>query len=142
MKSLLLLMFTFCTLSAQEDIKTLSQLQDRRIKVSGPYIHAARAIFSKAEKATDGEKAAFIKAATDLKELQAYVCPSYGTRFRINIDSAGFEQNQIKLDGFCKIMEEAKIQTSLPATRAQLNEGQRFLDALYQALQLPVVFSP
>jgi hypothetical protein len=142
MKSLLLLIFTFCTLCAQDDIKTLSQLKDRRIKVSGPYISSTHAIYSKAEKATDVEKAAFIKAAIDLREFQAYVCPSYGTRFRINIDTAGFEQNQIKLDGYCKIMEEAKIQTSLPATRAQLNEGQRFLDALYQALQLPIVFNP
>lgn len=140
MKYLLALVLTCCALVAQEGIETLGQLNAYRLKVSGSYLKALRPIYDNAEKATDGEKAAFLAAVIELKALQSYMCPEYGKRISINKDYANFVENDKKLNSFHKIMKEAKIKTSLPATREELNEAQIFLDAFYKAMQLPVKF--
>ncbi|MEY3812952.1 MAG: hypothetical protein RL495_899 [Verrucomicrobiota bacterium] len=141
MKAVLLLLFTCCTIVAQENIETLSQLDDYRRKISGPYLKALDPIYRKADKATDEEQSAFIAAAIDLKALKAYMCPTYGKRISINKYHANIVENDKRLEALYKIMKEAKIKTSLPATRAELNEAQKFLDAFYKAMQLPVVLN-
>jgi hypothetical protein len=140
MKNGLALLLLCCATFAQENIETLKQLDDYRMKVNGAYLKALNPIYNKGEKASDDEKAAFVAAVADLKALQAYMCPQYGKKISINKDHANFVENDKKLDAFYKAMKEAKIKTSLPATRAELNEAQKFLDAFYKAMQLPVKF--
>jgi hypothetical protein len=140
MKHALALILACCAIVAQEGIETLGQLNTYRLKVNGSYLKAHRPIYDNAEKATDGEKAAFLAAVIELKALQSYMCPEYGKRISINKDYANFVENDKKLNSFYKVMKEAKIKTSLPATREELNEAQIFLDAFYKAMQLPVKF--
>ena len=140
MKHALVLLLLCCVSFAQENIETLKQLDDYRLKVNGSYLKALHPIYNKGEKASDAEKAAFVAAVIDLKALQDYMCPPYGRKIDVRSDRANFMENDKKLDLFYKAMKEAKIKMSLPATRAELNEAQKFLDAFYGAMQLPVKF--
>ena len=141
MKHALALLLLSCVLCAQENFETLGQLDDYRRQVNGAYLKAQNPIYNKAEKVSDDEKAAFVVAATALQKLQDYMCPTYGKRLAIMKERANLELNNKELERLYKIMKDAKIATSLPATRAELNEAQNFLDAFAKAMQLPVVFT-
>jgi hypothetical protein len=141
MKAILLLVFTCCAAVAQENIETLSQLDDYRRQVNGDYLKALRPVYVKGVEATPDEKTQFIAAALNLKKLQKYMCPTYGKRLAINNERANPVLNNKELERLYRIMKNAKISTSLPATRAELNEAQQFLDAFAKAMQLPVIFT-
>lgn len=141
MKLALALIFLSCVLCAQENIETLGQLDDYRRQVNGAYLKALNPVYNQGEKVTSDERAAFVDAAKALQKLQDYMCPTYGKRLAIIKERANLELNNKELERLYKIMKDAKIATSLPATRAELNEAQKFLDAFAKAMQLPVVFT-
>jgi hypothetical protein len=118
--------------------ESLSQFDSHRKDVCAAYLKAAVPIYNKGEIASEEEKVAFIAAAGELARLQAYV----GKKRRLSLSprsNAGLREiNMQKINDLYAKMAAAKIQTTLPASRAELNEASIYINALGQLMQLPV----
>ena len=120
---------------------SLSLFDDYRKKVCAGYMKAAAPIYAKGEAVTDEEKTSFTEAAKELVRLRAYVGKSKSTK-RLSLSSKGNESlrvlDQEKLNDYYAKMLAAEIKTDLPATREELNEASKYINALGQLMQLPV----
>ena len=120
--------------------ESLSLFDRHRKNVCSAYLKAASPIYNKGEAASSVEKEAFTAAAKELVRLQSYI----GKRRRLSLDATrtsatqGVDYETIN-DCYAK-MSAAKIATSLPATRAELNEASIYINALGKIMQLPVSF--
>jgi len=117
--------------------ESLSAFEDHRRKVTAAYMKASNPIYNKGEAATKEEKAAFTPAAIELARLQGYV----GKRRSIFLKSdneASMELNRKKMQEAYGKMAAAEIKTTLPATRAELNEASKYMNALGELMRLPV----
>jgi len=119
--------------------ESLSLFDTHRRNVCSAYLKAANAIYNKGEIASEEEKSAFVSAALELERLQAYV----GKSRRLSLDpqksnAAMRDVNMEKISDLYAKMAAAKIATSLPASRAELNEASVYINALGQLMQLPV----
>lgn len=149
---LLLICCTFCYAAPQKKAKSapqvaalqfgsLSLFDDYRKKVCAAYMKAAAPIYAKGDAVTDEEKTSFTEAAKELVRLRAYVGKSYSSS-RFSLSPKGNESlreiNEEKLkDAYAKMLA-AEIKTDLPATREELNEASKYINALGQLMQLPV----
>jgi hypothetical protein len=120
--------------------ESLSLFDRHRKNVCSAYLKVASPIYNKGEAASSVEKEAFTAAAKELVRLQSYI----GKRRRLSLDATrtsatqGVDYETIN-DCYAK-MSAAKIATSLPATRAELNEASIYINALGKIMQLPVSF--
>jgi hypothetical protein len=117
--------------------ESLGAFEDHRRKVTAAYMKASNPIYNKGEAATKEEKAAFTPAAIELARLQGYV----GKRRSIFLKSdneASMELNRKKMQEAYGKMAAAEIKTTLPATRAELNEASKYMNALGELMRLPV----
>jgi hypothetical protein len=142
MKYALAFVLTCCALCAQDKpplrFGSLSLFDDYRKTVCAAYMKAAAPIYAKGDSVTDEEKKAFADAVQELVRLQAYM----GKFKRLALSSKSNAairvlENEKLNDAFAK-MDAAQIKTDLPATRAELNEASKYINALGQAMQLPV----
>ena len=121
--------------------ESLSLFDTHRKNVCAAYLRASVPIYNKGEIASEAEKAAFIAAAHELVRLQAYV----GKVRRLNLSSksnaALREVNMEKMSNLYAKMAAAKIPTTLPAGRPQLNEASIYIHALGELMQLPVALN-
>ena len=118
--------------------ESLSLFDTHRKNVCSAYMKAASPIYNKGEAATADEKAAFTVAAAELVRLQSYI----GKSRRLSLSSksngpARAVDSETMSECYAK-MSDAKIATSLPATRAQLNEASIYINGLGRIMQLPV----
>lgn len=118
--------------------ESLSLFDTHRKNVCSAYMKAASPIYNKGEAATADEKAAFTVAAAELVRLQSYI----GKSRRLSLSSksngpARAVDSETMSECYAK-MSDAKIATSLPATRAQLNEASIYINGLGKIMQLPV----
>jgi hypothetical protein len=118
--------------------ESLSLFDTHRKNVCSAYIKAASPIYNKGEAATADEKAAFTVAAAELVRLQSYI----GKVRRLSLSSKNNATSRVAdsatmSECYAK-MSAAKIATSLPATRAELNEASIYINGLGNIMQLPV----
>ena len=99
---------------------------------------AALPIYNKGEAASENEKAAFCVAASELVRLQAYIGKKRPLGLSSNSNAAMRALNSEKMVECYAKMSSAKIATSLPVTRTELNEASIYINALGQLMQLPV----
>lgn len=118
--------------------ESLSLFDTHRKNVCSAYMKAAFPIYNKGEAASDEEKAAFIAAAAEIVKLQAYVGKSRRLSLSSKSNAALRAVNTEKMNDFYAKMSAAKIATTLPATRAELNEASIYINNLSQLMQLPV----
>jgi TPR repeat protein len=118
--------------------ESLSLFDAHRKNVCAAYIKAASAIYDKGDAASETEKAAYVDAALELVRLQTYVGKSRRLSLTSKNNAAMRAVNAEKMNEFYAKMAAAKIATSLPASRADLNEGTNYINALGQLMQLPV----
>lgn len=118
--------------------ESLSLFDAHRKNVCSAYMKAAFPIYNKGEAASDEEKAAFIAAAAEIVKLQAYVGKSRRLSLSSKSNAAMRAVNTEKMNEFYAKMSAAKIATTLPATRAELNEASVYINNLSQLMQLPV----
>ena len=119
--------------------ESLSLFDIHRKNVCSAYLKAASPIYNKGEAASSDEKEAFTVAAAEITRLQSYM-----KRRPVSLDvgRAGLTRNVDSAnmsDCYAKI-SAAKIATTLPATRAELNEASIFINALGRIMLLPVSF--
>ena len=120
--------------------ESMSAFEEHRRKVCAAYLQASNAIYNKGESATKDEKAKFITAALELERLQTYV----GKRrplFLKSDNAPTMELNKGKLQEAYGKMAAAEIKTTLPATRAELNEASKYMNALGELMLLPVALA-
>ena len=120
--------------------ESMSAFEEHRRKVCAAYLQASNAIYNKGESATKDEKAKFITAALELERLQTYV----GKRrplFLKSDNAPTMELNKGKLQEAYGKMAAAEIKTTLPATRAELNEASKYMNALGELMRLPVALA-
>lgn len=142
MKHLLAFVLTCCALCAQDkpplSFGSIGLFDDHRKNVCSAYLKASSPIYNKGDAATDEEKKAFTVAAQELVRLQAYI----GKVRRLTLSSKSNESTRDlekeKLNEAYAKMAAAQIKTGLPATRAELNEASKYINALGQIMQLPV----
>ena len=118
--------------------ESLSLFDTHRKNVCSAYMKAASPIYNKGEAATADEKAAFTVAAAELVRLQSYIGKS--RRLSLSSKSNGPTRavdSETMSECYAK-MSDAKIATSLPATRAQLNEASIYINGLGKIMQLNV----
>lgn len=120
--------------------ESLSLFDAYRKNVCAAYMKAASPIYNKGEAASEAEKAAFVAAATELTRLQAYVGKSHRLSLSGKSNAAMRAVNTEKMNECYAKMAAAKIATTLPASRADLNEGSTYINSLGQLMQLPVSF--
>ncbi len=122
---------------------SLSLFDDYRRKICADYMKAALPIYNKGDAATESEKESFSLTASELVRLQAYVGKKYSHPLVLNStsNSALWEINNRKLEDLYAKISAADIKTSTPATRTELNEASKFINALGQLMQLPVVLN-
>jgi len=130
---------TTTRITSQLRFGSLALFEDYRRKVQGDYAKASSPIYSKGDAANDEEKKAFVAAAGELAKLQAYVGIRRSISLNPKINAALREINQQKISDAYAVMRAAKIKTDLPATRAELNEATKYINALGQLMQMPVV---
>ncbi len=118
--------------------ETLSAFDTHRKNVCAAYMKAAYPIYNRGEIASEEEKAAFTVAAAELARLQAYI----GKTRRLSLSAKSNEAlravNSEKMRELYAKMSSAKIATTLPVTRTELNEASIYINALGQLMQLPV----
>jgi TPR repeat protein len=118
--------------------ESLSLFDTHRKNVCSAYMKAALPIYNKGETASENEKAAFVAAVTDLARLQSYIGKSRPLSLNSMNNGAMRAVNSDKMSECYSKMASAKIATTLPVTRAQLNEASIYINALGQLMQLPV----
>ena len=144
MKYALAFILSCCALCAQDktplNFGSIGLFDEYRKNVCSAYLKASAPIYNKADAASEEEKKAFLVAAQELVRLQAYMGKVRRLSLSPKSNESTRELNKEKLnDAFAK-MAAAEIKTELPATRAELNEASKYINALGQAMQLPVVF--
>jgi hypothetical protein len=120
--------------------ESLSLFDAYRKNVCAAYMKAASPVYNKGEAASEAEKAAFVAAATELARLQAYIGKSHRLSLSGKSNAAMRAVNTEKMNECYARMAAAKIATTLPASRADLNEGSTYINSLGQLMQLPVSF--
>lgn len=145
MKHALTLILACCTLVAQQaaplQFGSLKLFDEHRRTVCAAYMKASSPIYSKGDAATDAERKVFTDAANELVRLQAYVGKARRLALITNSNKSMHELNKAKMDDAYAEMAAAKIKTDLPASRAELNEASKYINALGQIMQLPVSLS-
>jgi len=120
--------------------ESMSAFEDHRRKICAAYLQASNPIYNKGEAVTKDEKEKFVTTALELERLQAYV----GKRRSLVLkrdNEASMEMNRSKWQEAYGKMAAAEIKTDLPATRAELNEASKYMNALGELMRLPVVLS-
>ena len=117
---------------------SLSSFDEHRRKVCAAYLKAAAPIYSKGEVANKEEKAAFTVAALELVRLQTYVGKRRSLLLNSNKNDTLKALNTEKINEAYGKMTAAEIKTTLPATRAELNEASKYMNALGDLMRLPV----
>jgi hypothetical protein len=142
MKYLLAFVLTCCALCAQDktplNFGSIGLFDDHRKNVCSAYLKASSPIYNKGDAATDEEKKAFTVAALELVRLQAYIGKVRRLTLSSKSNEATRDLEKEKLNEAYAKMAAAKIKTDLPATRAELNEASKYINALGQIMQLPV----
>jgi len=118
--------------------ESLSLFDAHRKNICSAYFKASSPIYNKGEGASEDEKAAFIVAAAEVARLQAYIGKSRRLSLSSQSNAAMRTINSEKMNECYAKMSAAKIATTLPATRAELNEASIYINALGQLMQLPV----
>lgn len=120
--------------------ESMSAFEDHRRKICAAYLQASNPIYNKGEAATKDEKEKFVTTALELERLQTYV----GKRRSLVLKSdneAAKEMNRSKMFEAYGKMAAAEIKTTLPATKAELNEASKYMNALGELMRLPVALS-
>jgi len=99
---------------------------------------AASPIYNKGEAATSDEKAAFTVAAAELVRLQSYIGKSRRLSLSSKSNAASRAVDSETMSECYAKMSAAKIASTLPATRAELNEASIYINGLGKIMQLPV----
>ena len=118
--------------------ESLSLFDAHRKNVCSAYMKAASPIYNKGEAATADEKAAFTVAAAELVRLQSYIGKSRRLSLSSKSNAASRAVDSATLSDCYAKMSAAKIATSLPATRAELNEASIYINGLGKIMQLNV----
>ena len=118
--------------------ESLSLFDAHRKNVCSAYMKAASPIYNKGEAATADEKAAFTVAAAELVRLQSYIGKSRRLSLSSKSNAASRAIDSATLSDCYAKMSAAKIATSLPATRAELNEASIYINGLGKIMQLNV----
>jgi TPR repeat protein len=118
--------------------ESLSLFDAHRKNVCSAYMKAASPIYNKGESATADEKAAFTVAAAELVRLQGYIGKSRRLSLSSKGNAASRAADSATMSECYARMSAAKIATSLPATRAELNEASIYINGLGKIMQLPV----
>ena len=118
--------------------ESLSLFDAHRKNVCSAYMKAASPIYNKGEAATADEKAAFMVAAAELVRLQSYIGKSRRLSLSSKSNAASRAVDSATLSDCYAKMSTAKIATSLPATRAELNEASIYINGLGKIMQLNV----
>ena len=118
--------------------ESLSLFDAHRKNVCSAYMKAASPIYNKGEAATADEKAAFMVAAAELVRLQSYIGKSRRLSLSSKSNAASRAVDSATLSDCYAKMSAAKIATSLPATRAELNEASIYINGLGKIMQLNV----
>jgi len=118
--------------------ESLSLFDAHRKNVCSAYMKAASPIYNKGEAATSDEKAAFTVAAAELVRLQGYIGKSRRLSLSSKGNAASRAADSATMSECYARMSAAKIATSLPATRAELNEASIYINGLGKIMQLPV----
>ena len=121
--------------------ESLSQFDAHRKNVCSAYMKAASPIYNKGEAATADEKAAFTVAAAELVRLQRYIGKARSLSLSSKSNAAMRAVNTENMNECYAKMSAAKIATTLPATRAELNGASIYINGLGQLMQLPVSLS-
>jgi len=121
--------------------ESLSLFDTHRKNVCSAYIKAASPIYNKGEAATADEKAAFTVAAAELVRLQRYIGKARPLSLSSKSNAAMRAVNTENMNECYAKMSAAKIATTLPATRAELNGASIYINGLGQLMQLPVSLS-
>ncbi len=118
--------------------ESLSLFDEHRKNVCSAYMKAALPIYNKGETATRAEKEAFEAAAAEIARLQSYIGKTRRLSLSSKINGGMRAVNSEKMTECYSKMASAKIATTLPVSRAQLNEASIYINALGQLMQLPV----
>lgn len=118
--------------------ETLSLFDVYRKNVCSAYMKAAMPIYNKGENASSEEKMAFTVAAAELVRLQSYIGKTRRLDLGSKVNGAMRAVNSEKMNDCYAKMSSAKIATTLPVTRTELNEASIYINALGQLMQLPV----
>lgn len=118
--------------------ESLSLFDAHRKNVCSAYMKAASPIYNKGEAATADEKAAFTVAAAELVRLQSYIGKSRRLSLSSKSNAASRAVDSATLSDCYAKMSAARIATSLPATRAELNEASIYINGLGKIMQLNV----
>ena len=118
--------------------ESLSLFDAHRKNVCSAYMKAASPIYNKGEAATADEEAAFMVAAAELVRLQSYIGKSRRLSLSSKSNAASRAVDSATLSDCYAKMSAAKIATSLPATRAELNEASIYINGLGKIMQLNV----
>jgi len=118
--------------------ESLSLFDAHRKNVCSAYIKAASPIYNKGEAATSDEKAAFTVAAAELVRLQSYIGKSRRLSLSSKSNAASRAVDSETMSECYAKMSAAKIASTLPATRAELNEASIYINGLGKIMQLPV----
>ncbi len=118
--------------------ESLALFDAHRKNVCSAYMKAALPIYNKGETASEEEKAAFVSTAAELAMLQSYIGKARRLSLSSSNNGAMRGVNSDKMSECYSKMASAKIATTLPVTRAQLNEASIYINALGQLMQLPV----
>lgn len=120
--------------------ESLSLFDTHRKNVGSAYMKAASPIYNKGEAASADERAAFTVAAAELARLQKYIGKARPLSLSSNSNSASRAIDSATLSDCYAKMSAAKIATSLPATRTELNEASIYINGLGKIMQLNVSF--
>lgn len=121
--------------------ESLSLFDTHRKNVCSAYMKAASPIYNKGEAASADERAAFTVAAAELARLQKYTSEKpRPLSLSSNSNSASRAIDSATLSDCYAKMSAAKIATSLPATRTELNEASIYINGLGKIMQLNVRF--
>ncbi len=118
--------------------ESLSLFDAHRKNVCSAYMKAALPIYNKGETASREEKEAFEAAAAELARLQSYIGKTRRLSLSSKINGGMRAVNSEKMAECYSKMASAKIASTLPVSRTQLNEASIYINALGQLMQLPV----
>ena len=118
--------------------ESLSLFDAHRKNVCSAYIKAASPIYNKGEAASADERAAFTVAAAELVRLQSYIGKARRLSLSSKSNASSRAVDSATLSDCYAKMSAAKIATSLPATRAELNEASTYINGLGKIMQLNV----
>lgn len=120
--------------------ESMSAFEEHRRKICAAYLQASNPIYNKGEAATQDEKEKFVTTALELERLQTYVGKRRSLVLRSD-NEASMDMNRSKWQEVYGKMAAAEIKTTLPATRAELNEASKYMNALGELMRLPVALS-